>query len=52
MKWAIKLSRPLYAHQEEAIRKVKDERNIVIATGTGSGKTRSLFVSDIEQFNE
>ena len=40
---AIKLSRPLYAHQEEAIRKVKDERNIVITTGTGSGKTEAFL---------
>jgi ATP-dependent helicase YprA (DUF1998 family) len=41
---AIKLSRPLYAHQEEAIRKVKDERNIVITTGTGQGKQKPFYI--------
>ena len=31
--------RPLYLHQEMAIRKAGADRNLVIATGTGSGKT-------------
>ena len=31
--------RPLYLHQERAIRKARAGRNLVIATGTGSGKT-------------
>ena len=32
--------RPLYQHQDEAIVKIsKLERNIIVATGTGSGKT-------------
>ncbi len=36
--------RPLYLHQEEAIRKVfGDERNVVVATGTGSGKTETFL---------
>ena len=35
----------LYKHQEEAIRKaVLDNRNIVVATGTGSGKTEAFLV--------
>jgi len=34
------LTRPLYSHQERALRMaVQDRRNLVIATGTGSGKT-------------
>lgn len=37
------LERPLYVHQESAIRKVSDGRNVVIATGTGSGKTESFM---------
>ncbi|MCK4470446.1 MAG: DEAD/DEAH box helicase, partial [Anaerolineae bacterium] len=39
------LDRPLYQHQEEAIRKaVLYNRNIVVATGTGSGKTEAFLV--------
>lgn len=37
------LDRPLYRHQEEAIRKAQNRRNLVIATGTGSGKTESFL---------
>ncbi len=34
------LMRPLYYHQEKALRMaVQDRRNLVVATGTGSGKT-------------
>jgi len=38
------ISRPLYEHQENAIRKVINGRNIVVSTGTGSGKTESFLV--------
>ncbi len=39
------LDRPLYFHQEQAIRKIiTDQRNLVVATGTGSGKTESFLV--------
>ncbi|KAA0919250.1 DEAD/DEAH box helicase [Dietzia sp. ANT_WB102] len=38
------LGRPLYLHQERAIRKVQDGRNIVVTTGTGSGKTESFLL--------
>jgi hypothetical protein len=38
------LDRPLYAHQEQAIRKVAAGRNVVVATGTGSGKTESFLL--------
>ncbi|MEW5798568.1 MAG: DEAD/DEAH box helicase [Bacteroidota bacterium] len=33
----------LYLHQEEAIRKVLQGRNVVVATGTGSGKTEAFL---------
>lgn len=34
------LGRSLYSHQEKALRKaIQDRRNLVVATGTGSGKT-------------
>lgn len=36
--------RPLYVHQEQSIRKALAGRNLVIATGTGSGKTESFLV--------
>ena len=36
--------RPLYRHQEQAIRKAVEGRNLIIATGTGSGKTESFLV--------
>lgn len=38
------LDRPLYVHQADAIRKARSGRNIVVATGTGSGKTESFMV--------
>jgi len=40
----LSLDRPLYVHQETAIRKVAEGRNVVIATGTGSGKTESFML--------
>lgn len=37
--------RPLHRHQELALRKaVVEKRNVVVATGTGSGKTESFLV--------
>lgn len=36
--------RPLYRHQEQAVRKVRAGRNVVVATGTGSGKTESFLL--------
>ena len=35
--------RPLYQHQEQAITKVSQDRNVVVATGTGSGKTECFL---------
>lgn len=37
--------RPLYSHQEQAIRNVaRNGRNLVVATGTGSGKTEAFLI--------
>ena len=36
-------NRPMYAHQEAATRRVAAGRNIVVATGTGSGKTECFL---------
>ena len=41
---ALPLSRPLYVHQEQAVRKAAAGRNVVVATGTGSGKTESFLL--------
>lgn len=41
---AIYGDRPLYRHQEEAIRRVAEGRNVLVATGTGSGKTESFLL--------
>ena len=38
------MNRPLYLHQEQAIRKVTDGRNVVVASGTGSGKTEAFLL--------
>jgi ATP-dependent helicase YprA (DUF1998 family) len=40
---AVQGDRPLYKHQEEAIRRIFAGRNVVIATGTGSGKTEAFL---------
>jgi ATP-dependent helicase YprA (DUF1998 family) len=40
---AVQGNRPLYQHQEDAIRKVFAGSNVVVATGTGSGKTESFL---------
>ena len=40
----IPLERPLYRHQEEAIRKVSQNNNLIVSTGTGSGKTESFMI--------
>ncbi|MCM8746417.1 DEAD/DEAH box helicase [Thermomicrobium sp. CFH 73360] len=36
--------RPLYQHQEEALRRSWLGRNVVVATGTGSGKTEAFLL--------
>ena len=42
---ALPLDRSLYKHQESAIRKViEKQRNIVVSTGTGSGKTETFMI--------
>lgn len=37
------IDRPLYHHQVQAIQKIAAKRNVIIATGTGSGKTESFL---------
>src|SRR6266567_4042807 len=41
---SLPFGRPLYVHQEQAIRKITAGRNVVVASGTGSGKTESFLL--------
>lgn len=45
----INFTRPLYSHQEEAIRHIGSGRSAIITTGTGSGKTESFLYSILNE---
>ena len=45
---ALPLDRPLYHHQEDALRRAVDGRNLLIATGTGSGKTECFLLPIVD----
>ena len=48
--WENWWQRPLYQHQEIALRKaISEQKNLVIATGTGSGKTECFMYPVINQ---
>lgn len=49
---ALSLDRPLYVHQETAVRKFTAGRNLVVSTGTGSGKTESFLIPIINALIE
>ncbi|SEP87972.1 Helicase conserved C-terminal domain-containing protein [Mycobacterium sp. 88mf] len=49
---ALGLDRPLYVHQEVAVRKFTAGRNLVVSTGTGSGKTESFLIPIINALLE
>jgi ATP-dependent helicase YprA (DUF1998 family)/rubrerythrin len=38
------ITRPLYLHQEKAIEKIVAGKNVVVSTGTGSGKTNCFII--------
>ena len=46
---ALPADRPLFRHQETALRKVAAGRNVVISAGTGSGKTEAFLVPILDQ---
>ena len=48
---ALPFGRPLHAHQEQAIRKVTAGRNVIVATGTGSGKTESFLLPILNELS-
>lgn len=39
-----KLDRPLYVHQESAVRAASNGNNMIVTTGTGSGKTECFLM--------
>ena len=41
-------SKTLYKHQEISVRKLHEGKNIVVSTGTGSGKTESFLIPIID----
>jgi len=49
---AADLDRPLYRHQEEAVQKIQAGRNVVVATGTGSGKTETYLLPIVSHLFE
>ena len=40
----LKIERPLYLHQEQALLKASSGENLVVTSGTGSGKTESFLL--------
>ncbi len=44
--------RPLYSHQAEAIRRLRGGRNVVVASGTGSGKTLTFLIPILAEILE
>lgn len=49
---AADLDRPLYRHQEEAVQKIQAGRNVIVATGTGSGKTETYLLPIVSHLFE
>jgi ATP-dependent helicase YprA (DUF1998 family) len=46
------IDQPLYVHQETAVRKFVTGRNLVVSTGTGSGKTESFLIPIVNSLIE
>lgn len=40
----LQINRGLYLHQEQALRKTNQGRNLIVTTGTGSGKTECFMI--------
>ena len=40
----IHYDRPLYLHQDKAVEKITEGKNVIVATGTGSGKTECYML--------
>ena len=48
-KHKLPVDRPLYLHQEKAVKKISNGENIIISTGTGSGKTNCFLIPVINE---
>lgn len=48
----LKYERPLYSHQEEALRYARNGDNLVVTTGTGSGKTECFLLPILQSLLE
>lgn len=46
------LTRPLYTHQERAVRHITSGNNAVVTTGTGSGKTECFLIPVLNELLE
>ncbi len=44
--------RPLYLHQQQAIEKIQAGRNVIVATGTSSGKTEAYLIPIVNHLME
>lgn len=44
----LQLERPLYLHQEKAISKAGNGNNLIVTTGTGSGKTECFLIPIVD----
>jgi ATP-dependent helicase YprA (DUF1998 family) len=49
---ALPVDRPLYLHQEQAVRKISAGRNVIVASGTGSGKTECFLLPILDALTE
>ncbi|AUW94355.1 hypothetical protein BXT84_10735 [Sulfobacillus thermotolerans] len=45
---SVDVDRRLYSHQDRALEKIQDNRNVIVSTGTGSGKTESFLYPIID----
>lgn len=48
----LKFERPLYSHQEEALLSARNGGNLVVTTGTGSGKTECFLLPILQSLLE
>ncbi len=46
---SLPLTRPLYRHQINAIDKLRSGHNLIVSTGTGSGKTESFLIPILDE---
>ena len=45
---SLPINRPLYKHQEDSFKKIVADKNAIVTTGTGSGKTESFLLPVID----